>query len=170
MTPRARMRTHDHSDALSRPVFDVGKNSCDGYTEHIGALCKPLVLFWPAGACHCPDTPSLPGAPSRAALPRFATNETFATLFEALAARFRSAEHATYNDPANGMYRAALIEGGKLDAVLFWGREGDVPPGAVLPKPGSLTLSTIARGAFCWQAEAGPPISIQALRSAPASE
>ena len=59
---------------------------------------------------------------------RFATNETFATLFEALAARSPSAEQATYNDPAKGMFRAALIEGGKLDAVLFWGREGDVPP------------------------------------------
>jgi hypothetical protein len=59
---------------------------------------------------------------------RFAANETFATLFEALAARSPSAEQATYTDPAKGMFRAALIEGGKLDAVLFWGREGDVPP------------------------------------------
>jgi NAD(P)H-nitrite reductase large subunit len=59
---------------------------------------------------------------------RFAANETFATLFEALAARSPSAEQATYNDLAKGMFRAALIEGGKLDAVLFWGREGDVPP------------------------------------------
>jgi anaerobic selenocysteine-containing dehydrogenase len=55
---------------------------------------------------------------------RFAANETFATLFEALAARSPSAEQATYNDPAKGMFRAALIEGGKLDAVLFLGAGG----------------------------------------------
>lgn len=59
---------------------------------------------------------------------RFVTNESFATLFDALAALSPSAEQTTYNDPAKGIFRAALIVDGRLEAVLFWGREGEVPP------------------------------------------
>jgi len=59
---------------------------------------------------------------------RFATNEPFAALMEALAAGSRRAEQATYNDPARGIFRAALILRGRLDVVLFFGREGEVPP------------------------------------------
>ena len=58
---------------------------------------------------------------------RFATNEPFTALFEALAVRSRAAELATYNDPAKGIFRAALILREKLDAVLFFGLEGEVP-------------------------------------------
>ncbi|MGH8276994.1 MAG: molybdopterin oxidoreductase family protein, partial [Steroidobacteraceae bacterium] len=59
---------------------------------------------------------------------RFATNEPFAALFEALASGSRSAELVSYDDPAKGIFRAALMLCGKLDAVLFFGREGEVPP------------------------------------------
>src|SRR3984893_5388705 len=59
---------------------------------------------------------------------RFATNEPFATLFKALGSRSRSAEQASYNDPARGIFRAALILRGRLEAILFFGREGEVPP------------------------------------------
>jgi len=58
---------------------------------------------------------------------RFATNESFTALLEALAARSRAAELATYNDPAKGIFRAALILREKLDAALFFGLEGEVP-------------------------------------------
>src|SRR5208337_4206598 len=58
---------------------------------------------------------------------RFATNEPFTALFEALATRSRAAEQATYNDPAKGIFRAALILREKLDAVLFFGLAGEVP-------------------------------------------
>ncbi|MDQ6869238.1 MAG: molybdopterin-dependent oxidoreductase [Pseudomonadota bacterium] len=59
---------------------------------------------------------------------RFATNEPFAALFETFAARSRAAEQASYNDPARGIFRTALILHERLDAVLFFGREGEVPP------------------------------------------
>ncbi|MGI8569895.1 MAG: nitrite reductase small subunit NirD [Methylocella sp.] len=59
---------------------------------------------------------------------RFATNESFAALFETFAARSRAAEPATYNDPARGIFRAALILRGRLDVMLFFGQEGEVPP------------------------------------------
>jgi Molydopterin dinucleotide binding domain len=52
---------------------------------------------------------------------RFATNEPFAALFEALAAGSRRAEPTTYYDPARGIFRAALILRGRLDwGTLFW--------------------------------------------------
>jgi hypothetical protein len=51
---------------------------------------------------------------------RFATNEPFAALFETFAARSGAAEQASYNDPARGIFRTALILHEKLDAVLFW--------------------------------------------------
>jgi formylmethanofuran dehydrogenase subunit D len=51
---------------------------------------------------------------------RFATNEPFAALFETFAARSGAAEQASYNDPARGIFRTALILNEKLDAVLFW--------------------------------------------------
>lgn len=76
---------------------------------------------------------------------RFATNETFATLYEALAGGSPSAERATYNDPAMGMFRAALIVEGSLDAVLFWGSEEDVPLWSSLLEawqPGRLDAAT----------------------------
>jgi assimilatory nitrate reductase catalytic subunit len=63
---------------------------------------------------------------------RFATNEPFAALFEALASGSHSAERASYNDPATGIFRAALILRGRLDAVLFFGREREVPPWSCL--------------------------------------
>jgi assimilatory nitrate reductase catalytic subunit len=59
---------------------------------------------------------------------RFATNEPFAALFETFAARSRAAERASYNDAARGIFRTALILHERLDAVLFFGREGEVPP------------------------------------------
>ena len=59
---------------------------------------------------------------------RFATNEPFAALFETFAARSGAAEQASYNDPARGIFRTALILHERLDAVLFFGREGVVPP------------------------------------------
>jgi hypothetical protein len=59
---------------------------------------------------------------------RFATNEPFAGLFEALAARSPGAGQATYNDSAREIFRAALILDERLDAAVFFGREGEVPP------------------------------------------
>ncbi|MGH6796438.1 MAG: molybdopterin-dependent oxidoreductase, partial [Methylocella sp.] len=59
---------------------------------------------------------------------RFATNEPFAALLEALASGSRSAERVSNDDPARGIFRAALILRGRLDVVLFFGREGEVPP------------------------------------------
>ena len=59
---------------------------------------------------------------------RFATNESFAALFETFAARSPAAEQASYNDPARGIFRTALILHDRLDAVLFFGRDGEVPP------------------------------------------
>jgi assimilatory nitrate reductase catalytic subunit len=49
-------------------------------------------------------------------------------LFEAFAARSPAAEQASYNDPARGIFRTALILHDRLDAVLFFGRDGEVPP------------------------------------------
>jgi assimilatory nitrate reductase catalytic subunit len=55
---------------------------------------------------------------------RFATNKPFADLFEALSSGSRSAERGSYNDPATGIFRAALILRGRLDCgALFWARE-----------------------------------------------
>jgi assimilatory nitrate reductase catalytic subunit len=59
---------------------------------------------------------------------RFATNESFSVLLEALNNASRSAEQAKYHDPARGIFRAALIAYGRLDTVLFFGREGEIPP------------------------------------------
>ena len=59
---------------------------------------------------------------------RFATNAPFAALCEALASQSLGAEMATFKDPARGIFRAALILHARLDAVLFFGQEGDVPP------------------------------------------
>jgi assimilatory nitrate reductase catalytic subunit len=59
---------------------------------------------------------------------RFATNEPFAALLETFAARSRAAEQASYNDPARGIFRTALILHDRLDAVLFFGRDREVPP------------------------------------------
>ncbi|MGH6844031.1 MAG: molybdopterin dinucleotide binding domain-containing protein, partial [Methylocella sp.] len=59
---------------------------------------------------------------------RFATNEPFAALFEALAAGCPSAEQAIYDDAAREIFRRALILHERLDAIVFFGREGEVPP------------------------------------------
>jgi assimilatory nitrate reductase catalytic subunit len=67
---------------------------------------------------------------------RFATNEPFAALFETFAARSRAAEQASYNDPARGVFRTALILHERLDAVLFLGGTEKCSPGAVLPRHG----------------------------------
>jgi assimilatory nitrate reductase catalytic subunit len=45
-----------------------------------------------------------------------------------LAARSPGAGQATYNDSARGIFRAALILDERLEAVVFFGREGEVPP------------------------------------------
>jgi hypothetical protein len=42
-------------------------------------------------------------------------------VFETFAARSGAAEQASYNDPARGMFRTALILDEKLDVVLFLG-------------------------------------------------
>ncbi len=57
---------------------------------------------------------------------RFATNEPFAALFEALASGSHGAERVTC-DPAKGLFRAALLLRERLDAVLFFGPEREVP-------------------------------------------
>ncbi|MCI0598294.1 MAG: molybdopterin-dependent oxidoreductase [Beijerinckiaceae bacterium] len=58
---------------------------------------------------------------------RYATNEPFAGLFKALAAGFLAVEQASYNDPARGVFRRALIVDGQLEAVLFFGQVGKMP-------------------------------------------
>jgi assimilatory nitrate reductase catalytic subunit len=63
---------------------------------------------------------------------RFATNEPFNILFEALANSSRGAEQTTYIDPAQGIFRAALIRRNRLETVLFFSRREDVPPYSVL--------------------------------------
>jgi assimilatory nitrate reductase catalytic subunit len=40
----------------------------------------------------------------------------------------RQITRASYNDPARGIFRTALILHDRLDAVLFLGRDGEVPP------------------------------------------
>jgi assimilatory nitrate reductase catalytic subunit len=59
---------------------------------------------------------------------RFATSEPYEVLLDALAEGCSSAKRATYSDPAKGVCRAALIRDETLEAVLFGGREGEVPP------------------------------------------
>ncbi|HEX3496463.1 MAG TPA: molybdopterin-dependent oxidoreductase [Methylocella sp.] len=63
---------------------------------------------------------------------RFATNEPFGVLFQAFAARAPAAEQVSYSDPAQGIFRAALILRGRLDAVVFFGRQGEIPPWSCL--------------------------------------
>ncbi|MGH6858049.1 MAG: nitrite reductase small subunit NirD, partial [Methylocella sp.] len=59
---------------------------------------------------------------------RFATNEPFAALFETFAASSPAAEQASYDDPARGIFRRVLSLHERLDAIVFFGREGEVPP------------------------------------------
>ncbi|MGH6935910.1 MAG: molybdopterin dinucleotide binding domain-containing protein, partial [Methylocella sp.] len=59
---------------------------------------------------------------------RFATNEPFAALFAALASGSHGAERVACDDPAKGLFRAALLVRERLDAVLFFGPEREVPP------------------------------------------
>jgi len=56
-----------------------------------------------------------------------ATNEAFTRLLDTMGAASPSAETAKYLDHAKETYRAAIISEGRLDAVLFLGRDGDVP-------------------------------------------
>jgi hypothetical protein len=97
---------------------------------------------------------------------RFATNESFAALFETFAARSPAAEQASYNDPARGIFRTALILHDRLDTVLFLGGTEKCRRGAVLPRHGGSGGSTLSRAAFSWLAGARPPISMQAPQSA----
>jgi hypothetical protein len=87
---------------------------------------------------------------------RFATNEPFAALFEALAAGSRRAEPTTYYDPTSGIFRAALILRGRLDGALFFG--------AVWPRHGGWSGLTAPRAVFFWRVEALPPTSTHNLR------
>ncbi len=63
---------------------------------------------------------------------RFATNEPFKTVFEALTDRSRGTEQTTYIDPSRGIFRAALIQRDRLETVVFFGRREDVPPYSIL--------------------------------------
>lgn len=63
---------------------------------------------------------------------RFATNEPFKTVFEALADRSHGTEQTTYIDPSRGIFRAALIQHDRLETVVFFGRSKDVPPYSIL--------------------------------------
>jgi assimilatory nitrate reductase catalytic subunit len=97
---------------------------------------------------------------------RFATNEPFAALFEAFAARSPAAEQASYNDPARGVFRKALILHERLDAVLFLDGREKCRRGPVLPRHGGWSGSTAPRAVFFWRVEARPPTSTQAPQSA----
>jgi assimilatory nitrate reductase catalytic subunit len=57
-----------------------------------------------------------------------ATNEPFARLLDAVSAASPTGETARYQDPSREAFRAAIIAQGRLEAVLFLGRDGDVPP------------------------------------------
>lgn len=63
---------------------------------------------------------------------RFATNEAFQPLFEAVCNAAGKAEQAKFHDPARGIFRAALITAGRLDAVIFMGRDGEIPAWSAL--------------------------------------
>jgi assimilatory nitrate reductase catalytic subunit len=77
---------------------------------------------------------------------RFATNEPFSILFEALTDRSRGTEQTTYIDPARGIFRAALIRHDRLETVLFFSRREDVPPYSVLAEAWEIErLDTTAR-------------------------
>ncbi|WOJ91034.1 molybdopterin-dependent oxidoreductase [Methylocapsa polymorpha] len=52
---------------------------------------------------------------------RIATNTPFAAMLAAASAISPRAEHAKYSDLARGVFRAALIAEGRLDAILFLG-------------------------------------------------
>jgi ferredoxin-nitrite reductase len=97
---------------------------------------------------------------------RFGTNEPFTALIETFAAGSRAAEQASYNDPARGIFRTALILHDRLDAVLFLGGTEKCRRGAFLPRHGGWGGSTATRAAFFWRAGAHPPISMQAPQSA----
>jgi assimilatory nitrate reductase catalytic subunit len=77
---------------------------------------------------------------------RFATNEPFGALLEALAGGSLGVELATYNDPARGVFRAALIRCDRLETVIFFGRQEEVPPWSILTEAWRLErLDTTAR-------------------------
>ncbi|QBR71702.1 nitrate reductase [Beijerinckiaceae bacterium] len=63
---------------------------------------------------------------------RFATNEAFQPLFEAVCNAAGKAEQAKFHDRARGIFRAALITAGRLDAVIFMGRDGEIPAWSAL--------------------------------------
>jgi assimilatory nitrate reductase catalytic subunit len=56
-----------------------------------------------------------------------ATNESFTRLLNAVADGSASTEKTTYHDRSREAYRAAMIAQGRLDAVVFLGRDGEVP-------------------------------------------
>ena len=100
---------------------------------------------------------------------RFATNEPFKTVFEALADRSRGTEQTTYIDPSRGIFRAALIQRDRLETVVFLAGAKTFPLTAFLPKPGRLNASMQQRAAFSFQAGPRPRASMQVPRSARAS-
>lgn len=54
----------------------------------------------------------------------FATSAPAARLFEGLAREWPAADQLTYSDAGHGVFRAALIAGGRLEAVFFWSKNG----------------------------------------------
>ncbi len=58
---------------------------------------------------------------------RVATNESVARLIDVVSSESPTCEKVTYQDGSREACRVALIAQGRLEAVLFLGREGDVP-------------------------------------------
>jgi assimilatory nitrate reductase catalytic subunit len=71
---------------------------------------------------------------------RIATNETFEDLFAALQARVPGAETLKYGDPAQKIFRAALILKGRIEAVLFLGGQDGLLPWSALSTAWQLEL------------------------------
>jgi assimilatory nitrate reductase catalytic subunit len=77
---------------------------------------------------------------------RIATNESFTRLLDAVGDGSASTEKATYHDRSREAYRAAMIAQGRLDAVLFLGRDGEVPAWkSLLPAWASKRLDEASR-------------------------
>ena len=167
------MMQHPPAPALARssilsPIFTLDSRTPRVFRRRLRRfVLRRMALFWPAAACRCPETPSLRGAPSRAALPRASQRMRLSQLYSRLlppdprprnrrpTTIWRKACFARHSSRAESSMRCS--SGG--------GRE-TCRPGVVLPKPGGWTASTAPRAAFSWRAEARPPISTQAPQSA----
>ncbi len=57
---------------------------------------------------------------------RFATSEPFEDFFKVFASGYPCIEQASYNDPAQGIFRRALIRDERFEAVLFFGRGREI--------------------------------------------